>query len=361
MRSIFLYLFAVFICPNVIYMPSLLADPETPTEPVQPNSELGLPPISEEQEVASLDVTGLIEIGDPSSVPFSPSASTDIPDPLIAQPYYSPTIAASLSSVIPGLGQLYIREPSRSGAFFGTRNASLANTAYARKELEDQERVPEESLNKESATQFCSVYTAYRDARILNGEGKYQYKMPQDSIEDMTYACFSYATLSKPEVWGGVLGMLCAGFLIASLSPEHIALSSVASTNGSIFPLAAFPVAIGEEAYFRGFLQPAVMEKTNPAVAIVLSSATFGLAHAGNALSLPVESRSYYYRVVIPYLSTAGAYLGWLAHRGSLKEATAVHAWYDFTLFALDYFLADPELSTAKAAIPKEYSLSLSF
>ena len=101
-----------------------------------------------------------------------------------------------------------------------------------------------------------------------------------------------------------------------------------------MYPLSAFAVGIGEEAFFRGYLQPSISEISNRKVGLVSSSLLFGAAHIPNGMSLSSRNQRKYYSTMIPFITCFGAYFGWLTQKNnSLKEAVAVHAWYDFFIF----------------------------
>jgi len=145
--------------------------------------------------------------------------------------------------------------------------------------------------------------------------------------------------------------------LVDSIDGEaRLALSS----DGPGFsPLAAFPVGIGEEAYFRGYLQTMIAEATNPWAGIITSSLLFGAVHIPNARAFGLSGKEEmrYYTTVIPMISAFGAYFGWLTYKNcSLKESTAVHSWYDFTLF-----LAASSASSSLAIGKPTLSFSFAF
>lgn len=134
--------------------------------------------------------------------------------------------------------------------------------------------------------------------------------------------------IKKPEVWGGLLG----AFVVAS---GVTYLSKALSVGGEVYPAMALPIGIGEEAFFRGFLQPQLSEVLTPWGGITASSVAFGAAHIGNAWDMDRRDRRSYYSFVLPYLTTFGVYLGWLTYKNnSLQECVALHTWYDFIIFA---------------------------
>ncbi len=78
----------------------------------------------------------------------------------------------------------------------------------------------------------------------------------------------------------------------------------------------------GEEALFRGVLQPLAAGYTGASVAVVAVAILFGLAHA--------LTTAYFV-----FAAILGAYLGWLAvWSGNLLAPIVTHAVYDFLAFA---------------------------
>lgn len=90
--------------------------------------------------------------------------------------------------------------------------------------------------------------------------------------------------------------------------------------DSSVFDLALISLAagVGEEFFFRGFLQQALSDLGGPLVGIVVASIVFGLAHM----------------VTITYAILAalfGLFLGWLMlFTGDLAAPVFTHALYDF-------------------------------
>jgi len=257
-------------------------------------------------------------------------------EPIYKAPYRSAALAAGLSALLPGLGHAYIGDMETTGCFFvGTGLAFGASTLKRDPTL----YIPAGYLLNN--TWMYGVYAAYRDTRILNGSSYYSYKkMPTDSLFDLATAPFRPSILKKPEVWGGLICKLAVAFGVGYL--RHISMSHSGSFSHStqvnkVMPFMAFPVGMGEEAFFRGYLQPQLSETFNsPAAGLVLSSLLFGGAHFMNTLDMDRESTQAYCTYSIPLITASGFYYGWLANKNcSLQEVVAIHALYDFTLFSL--------------------------
>jgi membrane protease YdiL (CAAX protease family) len=161
--------------------------------------------------------------------------------------------------------------------------------------------------------------------------------MPTENLADLAYAPFQWSVIKKPEVWAGIAATigLAIGALYLSGNVEP------ASVIRSDMPYLALPKAVGEEAFFRGFLQSALSEPCTPWGGIALSSVAFGAAHIRNAFDLPPDSRGGYYTFGIPLITGLGIYYGWLTYKNhSLKESVAVHTWYNFIVMMTSTWIA---------------------
>ncbi|MEL7431887.1 MAG: CPBP family intramembrane glutamic endopeptidase [Chlamydiota bacterium] len=319
--------------------------------------------LSKEDSLVAIGTTNPLALPQEAGTMINPTSQIELPEPVIKVPYKSALIATGLSTLIPGLGHVYLDELSSAVGYFGAAFLSGFYALYPWDFSTDEPDLQVEGLVMNQNTHFLSMYAAYRDARAFNGHDTYAYKMPTDNLDDLTYASFSYATLSKPEVWGGVIGAFSLATLVSYMAYyEEAQMRPTLSLDDPIFPFLAFPIGMGEEALFRGVLQSTLIEKTGPATGIALSSLLFGLAHMPNAAALDEDLRLRYFTVSIPFITALGGYFGFLTHKNSsLKEAVAVHAWYDFALFSLAYFFDAEDYEEASIKKPKSFSFSWSF
>ncbi len=289
-----------------------------------------------EQEISSIPDTLQTELStlSPDNPLQQPTIQGDISSssPVLDTKLKSPAIAAGLS-LFPGLGHAYLGDMKTAGAFAGSFGSGVG-VAFSQ-QLNEQSSLSV-LLTAQNLLQY-NVYAAYRDARAQPGMTGYSYKMPTDSLKDLVYAPFNLSVLKKPEVWGGILGGLVLAGGIGYLAKQSSSCIHLrASASPSLSPLVALPVGIGEETFFRGFLQPALSEKLTPTGGIIGTSLAFGAIHAFNARGFSKKEKRAYYTFGLPFLSVAGSYFGYLAHKnGSLKESVAVHVWYDFILLGL--------------------------
>lgn len=243
-------------------------------------------------------------------------------------------LAVSLSFLTPGLGHAYLGDFKTAGSLFGS--SCLFRGFNYLKLFKDAFYDINSHISQH--TWFYGVYAAYRDVRTYNNEEGYYYKMPKDSFTDLAWAPFQWSVLKKPEVWGGFLGAFALGmglqyFLFSKKSEVHLKFS-----RGAMYPLVAFPVGIGEESFCRGYLQSYLSEMFTPVGGIVISSLIFGAMHLPQTLFWGHKERRRYMLSVLPFITSFGAYFGWLTHKNhSLKESVAVHTWYDFAVFLVSY------------------------
>lgn len=242
-------------------------------------------------------------------------------------------VTVGLSSILPGLGHVYLGDMKTAGGLIGSTGLGFTMASLS----SFDEFVQSTSFLAVETSWLYGIYAAYRDVRIHNGQMGYSYQMPRDSFLDLSAAPFTYSILKKPEVWGGVLGSLAIAFGAAYVAfPKEKHIRPSFSLQRTLSPFTAFPIGIGEESFFRGFLQSQFSEWCTPWGGIVLSSLLFGLAHVPNAWDLEPQDRRGYYTIVVPLIAASGIYDGWLTYKNhSLKESVAIHAWYDFILFTI--------------------------
>jgi len=305
--------------------------------------------VDEHTEVVLLEESQLDDLIQQTSTMEKPKS----PAPIAKPPHKNHFLAVGLSALLPGLGHVYLEDPLTAVKIFATSGVALRDVESS------NELTLDHLLIFQQNTWFYGIYAAYRDMRAFNRQLGYHYTAPNDSFYDLSMAPITLTIIKKPEVWGGVLGLLTLGLGAIYLTHSH----DVSADRNIAFqknPLFAFPIGIGEEAFFRGYLQSSLSETFTPLGGIILSTALFTAAHIPNANFFETkEQRLSYYTISLPLITTIGSYLGWLAYKNqSLKESVAVHVWYDFVLFLIGSIA--PE--TPSAAIQKpRFSTSFSF
>jgi len=258
--------------------------------------------------------------------------------------------------LFPGVGQLCLGR-SAEGSFLaalgaaelGTAIASGAKNGFAQPGAE----VPLLALG--DLLTLSVMDTALETQRAA----RLRY-VPQESLAELFRAPFSAEVMSRPAVWGGIIGALAAGLLVSRIVGGPIDTQNFGKRpvlfgremNSAVgYPLAAAigagvfeHVAIAEETAFRGLLQSGWTRRSGEERGWIYGSLAFGLVHASNIFFLPSDQRLTYLAVGVPFITLLGSYLG-LAYRWSdfsLAPPVAIHFWYDFLIEAAG-FVANPK------------------
>jgi CAAX protease family protein len=253
------------------------------------------------------------------------------PAAALAQP--SPTLAALSSAIIPGLGQASSGNYEEAAAHFGIFAASLAAALYYQHKpdfLSDELRyddagnrefINQTTLRRDFAlrlatdTALYSSFGAYRDARQRDDRA-YRTPAPRESLSELALAPFSWEFLSRPTTFIPLALQAWA----ASRSKYGIYRSEDVSTRDlHIYNATANEfTAVGEEGFFRGFINNEFSDRFGDGWGLAGSSLLFGVAHTGQGQTAnAVEA------------SIAGAYLGWMHQRNGFQigEGVALHYW----------------------------------
>ena len=252
-----------------------------------------------------------------------------------------PEWAAMASLFIPGVGQMMNEDYVTGGAHF-LITMGLYNQYFKRADdpryikYEDRYDEVNNVILTNSTTfeadlfaytaqnlSFYSAYGAYRDGRAAIGNKGYKTPVPPDSLMDLAIAPFNPAHLSRPTT------------ILPLMIPLLVAASSASSTQlvyqpddtitrnemryGFAFMMEG--VAIGEEAFFRGFLNNSFSSSLGETWGLVLSSVIFGLAHGGDPGQATSLSATLF-----------GGYIGYLQQKNdySIAQGVAIHFWWNF-------------------------------
>ncbi len=247
----------------------------------------------------------------------------------------SPTIAGLASLIVPGLGQAAVGDYETGAAHFGVFAVSLYTAQVYEKKPDflDERRRYDDAGNREfinrttlkydyalrlaADTALYSSYGAYRDARQRNNAG-YRTPAPSESLADLALAPFSFEYLTRfttfiplaIQAWGAFSSK--NGYAI--YRAEDVSVRDLHVFNA----VANEMTAVGEEAFFRGFLNNEFSNRYGDNVGLGLSSAVFGLAHTGQGQTANALQAA-----------AAGLYLGWMHQRNGFQigEGVALHYW----------------------------------
>jgi membrane protease YdiL (CAAX protease family) len=283
-----------------------------------------------------------------------------------------PGRAAAWSLLCPGCGYFYLDRPGTAAAFLAPA-AAMGVTGVAllldEPEIgnpEDPELGPDDpaALQLVLAAQnvwFYGIFAAYRDAQIVRPDLIYRVPRSRETLGDLAAAPFTPRVLARPWVWAGVplavggaigLTLLLDGdegddegrtlFDDGGVNFFGRSTSKAAGVPlGELYFAGMFvPVAIGEEALFRGTLQPALAERLGDTEGWALASLIFGAAHVFNFAEEGLVTTV----AATAYITVTGSYLGVVTMRsaGNLAASMAIHFWYDFLLSTAS-FIADPD------------------
>jgi membrane protease YdiL (CAAX protease family) len=290
----------------------------------------------------------------------------------------SPRRAASLSLLCPGCGYFHLGQPGRAGAYLGTTaGLLLAGLALASQDGglrglssgEEPRMTPSPAplaipvLIAAQNLWFYGVFASYRDARIARGDQGYRYPVSHESLTDLLTAPVRPRVLRRPWFWAGLPVALGAAIGFSALvSPQDVGKGVRSLDDGrgvwflgrhygtapgvvlgeSYYAGLFLPVGVGEEALFRGVLQPALAESLGLWPGWALTSVIFGGIHLFNFIDQPdgLETAA----KALPFLTAVGSYLGLTAIKTGhqLETSVALHFWYDF-LIGTVAFIADPD------------------
>jgi membrane protease YdiL (CAAX protease family) len=190
---------------------------------------------------------------------------------------------------------------------------------------------------------LLDFYSAYRgfhaQTSLLN-----RVRLPEESVPSLMLSPFKPKYLTNPWVFAPLL-LAGVGSYFDSRSDRSLSSASditmlntrfspggAAAVHGGIDAYRYVLVASGEEMFFRGALQTELTERTEPAVAVGVSSLLFGAWHIpnngiGGALAATL----------------GGLYLGYRyeASGYDLGEVIATHFWLDFIVSVME-FLQNP-------------------
>jgi membrane protease YdiL (CAAX protease family) len=256
------------------------------------------------------------------------------PAAALAEP--PPAVAAVSSVLLPGLGQALQRDWWAAGTHFGIFAASVGIAVHYEDKpdfLKDDVRYPDadrEFVNQTTLradfawrlatdTALYSSFAAYRDGRERNNSG-YRTPVPKESLPDLALSPFRWEYLSRPTTFIPIAVAAVASFgskggygiyRYDDVSKRDLHVNNFVGTEFT---------AVGEEGFFRGFLNNDLSSRWGNRWGLTASSAIFGLAHTGqgntaNALQAGL----------------GGAYLGWVQQRNQFEigEGVAIHYWWN--------------------------------
>jgi hypothetical protein len=253
------------------------------------------------------------------------------PAAALAQP--SPTDAALASAIIPGLGQAINGNYEEGAVHFGIFAVSLSTVLYYEHkpdflsddvrydEAGNREFINQTTLRRDFAlrlatdTALYSSFGAYRDARARDDRA-YRTPAPKESLSDLALAPFSWEFLSRPTTF---IPLALQAWAVSRDSYGIYRGHDVSTRDLYIYNATANEfTAVGEEGFFRGFLNNEFSARWGNGWGLAGSSLLFGVAHTGQGQTANAIQAS-----------IAGLYLGWMQQRNGfgIGEGVALHYW----------------------------------
>jgi hypothetical protein len=252
--------------------------------------------------------------------------------PAAARAQTSPTLAAFASAIIPGLGQASNGNYEEAAAHFGIFALSLSTALHyehkpdflsddARYQEGNREYVNQTTLRRDFAlrlatdTALYSSFSAYRDARQRDDRA-YRTPAPKESLSDLALAPFSWELLSRPTTF---IPLAFQAWAVSRSAYGIYRGHDVSTRDLHIYNVTANEfTAVGEEGFFRGFINNEFSDRWGNGWGLACSSVLFGVAHTGQGQTANAVQAS-----------IAGAYLGWVQQRNGFEigEGVALHYW----------------------------------
>lgn len=204
------------------------------------------------------------------------------------------------------------------------------------------------------STMFYSIYSSYRDA---GGLGEYK---KQETFNDIALAPFNPQVLKNPFVFGPILlvGVLLGLGNAGEDGSDPILIQKSAKRDGTLVGTSfinGMSPAIGEEAFFRGYMNYNLSMAYGPYWGVGVSGTLFMLAHEGNSDATAGRGA----RLL------GGFYLGFLHVLSGydIRPGVAVHFWYNFLigLAQIQKYKADPNFNKTQQEVfymPMQYTMS---
>lgn len=251
-----------------------------------------------------------------------------------------PWLKGVASAIIPGAGQASNGDYGNATLHFGVFAVSVYDALRYkdRSDYLDADRRYDEDNNREfinkttlrydyaarlaSDTMLYSGYAAYRDARQRDNSG-FRTPVPRESLGELARAPFSFKYLSRPTTFVplAVEAALLYRYKDSKDAYGIYRAKDVSERDLHVFNLTANELtAVGEEAFFRGFLNNEFSNRYGDGWGVVASSTIFGLAHTGQGQTANALQAT-----------AAGFYFGWLHQKNGYAtgEGVALHYWFN--------------------------------
>ncbi|MCX7998391.1 MAG: CPBP family intramembrane metalloprotease, partial [Leptospiraceae bacterium] len=200
------------------------------------------------------------------------------------------------------------------------------------------------------STVMYSIYSSYRDA---GGLGEYK---KSESILDLAYSPFNPQILKSPLVFAPLI--LLASVFLDNDPNKPILIQKSAKKDGTLVGVSfinGISPAIGEEAFFRGYLNHNLCMAYGPYIGIGLSGTLFMLAHEGNEDAAAGRASRLLGGIYLGLLHVLNGY--------DIRPTVAVHFWWNFLigLAEIRRYKADPNWNKTQREVfymPIQYTFT---
>lgn len=252
--------------------------------------------------------------------------------------YKSPTWSGIFSTVIPGSGHMYQGAWGKGFLFLGSEASLVTGVVIGVNQDTRQGDMLAVNLYYLAQNEhFYNAYSSYQDARLAMSNQGYLSEISKDSLWDLFTSPFDTELLQRWTFLVPTLTIAGLELLVALADDQKYRVSSGATWAVPLLAGQSDGIGVGEEAFFRGYLQPEFKEMWGRKwPAIFTQAALFGWLHyRGDVAGVPQWET--WVRPVFAGLK--GVYYGWLVERNqfSLRENIAAHAWWDFIIFSSEY------------------------
>jgi membrane protease YdiL (CAAX protease family) len=245
-----------------------------------------------------------------------------------------------VSLLLPGFDQWYEGQTTAGALYTGV---AVGGVVYAASQSEDLDKDDKENQDRidsqdivQRKTQYglqlyqtaggLSAYHSFRTA-VTTRPNQYGFLKSEDTPKDILLAPFEFNFLTRPSTFVplAIAGTLAA--VIATKPPRGHERDAFTQADAFFAPAFSYNAGTHEEAFFRGYVMPAIREHSgNDFWSNAGQSTLFALAHLGST-NVPVAQL------------LLGFHLGNVTQNNqwSLRESIFIHTWWDVIVFAASY------------------------
>ncbi len=250
---------------------------------------------------------------------------------------------------LPGIDQWYEGQTTQAGLYTGVAILGSVTEVWAAETyrgLSGDDRITRRLLGEvggqlSMASGSLSAYASFRSSvRTQQPQGRFLFLKQEEKVDELLGAPFDFSLMKRPSTFIPLLLIIAAETAHLFEHNEPFRNNDFTFRDFAFNAETSYVAGVHEEAFFRGFLMPVMMNSlgsefwSNTTTALI-----FAAAHL-NRTNLPVAQ------------FIGGWYLGNLAQKNewSLRQSIFVHAWYDVIVGTAEY-LYDSKNDPARAVL----------